>query len=476
MRRQSKAGNQPIKTRRRKIWKRGNRTIVARRRGSFSAGSKKDARPNRELSEALEQLTAASEVLHVISNSSGDLQPVFATMLAKAVQICDADFGNIYRWNGQALQLAASHNTPRAFAEFRAHSPVRNPSTPTGRMITTKTTVHVTDLAAEQLYTERLDPGTVAAVELGGVRTFLSVPMLKEDELVGAFVLARQKEVRPFIGKQIALVTNFAAQAVIAIENGRLLKDLRQRTVELEKSLERLERERNNKLLNLEALAGAISHEVRQPLAAITSSGGAALRFLGREPPNLEEAQSALNRVVSDSHRASQVFDNIRALFVKTDRVRTPVDLNILALEVLQALRQELEDHGVTIQVDLSSELPHVIGHRGQLQEVFINLINNAIEAMDAVEDDRRVLQVKSQRHGGNAIIVTVEDSGTGIDPKNLESIFDAFVTTKATGMGFGLAICRMIIERHDGQLSAARVDPRGSVFRVVLPTAVALS
>jgi signal transduction histidine kinase len=230
-----------------------------------------------------------------------------------------------------------------------------------------------------------------------------------------------------------------------------------------------LERERDNKMMNLEAITASIAHEVKQPLAAIVTNGSAALRWLGRTPPDHDEVRAALGRMIDDGRRASDVIDGIRTLFRKGHQGRQQVDVNEIVRGVLQSLGGELKDHGVENRPELA-ELPLVDGHQGQLQEVIFNLVQNAIEAMGTTQDRDRILRVRTEPRGRDAIAVVVEDSGPGIDPKQLDDIFGAFVTTKPHGMGLGLAICRMIIEHHGGELNASSDGKSGASFQVVLP------
>jgi len=174
--------------------------------------------------------------------------------------------------------------------------------------------------------------------------------------------------------------------------------------------------------------------------------------------------------LMGDCHRVSDVFDTIRALFRRVDQKREPIVVNEILLDVLQSMREELTDHGVTTETELAPELQRVDGHRNQLRQVIFNLIHNAIESMDNAMDRSRVLRVITKSHGSDAIIVAVEDSGPGIHPRRLDSIFDPFITTKPDGVGLGLAICRLIVERHDGRLSALSDGKNGARFQLVLP------
>ena len=266
------------------------------------------------------------------------------------------------------------------------------------------------------------------------------------------------------------------AQAVILVVAlgasvlAALFAERRENEARLAHSNMMLERERDNKLMNVEAITVAIAHEVRQPLAAIVANGNAALRFLDKEPPDRDEVRAALHRIVNDGHRTSEVFDGIRSLFRKVDQGRDPVDINELILGVLQSLQGEFKDRTIELRSELAADLPLVDGHASQLQEVIFNLVRNATEAMDNVTSRNRVLQVTTALRDRETIAVAIEDSGPGIDPKRLDEIFNAFFTTKSQGTGLGLAICRMIIEHHGGQLIASSDGKNGALFQFVLP------
>ena len=289
-------------------------------------------------------------------------------------------------------------------------------------------------------------------------------------EVTQASILAPARYVLGYyVGRTFSFVTSVVVLIVLLSQTTRLYGRLARSNIALQ-------RERDNKLMNLEAMAGSISHEVRQPLAAIAADGRAALHFLGRTSPDLEEARSALNSIVAASFRASEVFDSLRALFGSGDQKQEPVDVNEIVLKALRALRGELDQNGITTLTELTSELPLDLGHGGQLQEVILNLARNAIEAMDAIKDGSRVLRLRTWHDDRNAITVAIQDTGPGIDDENLERIFDAFVTTKSKGMGLGLAICRMIVERHGGQLTASSGNKSGALFQFTLPIKTAAS
>jgi C4-dicarboxylate-specific signal transduction histidine kinase len=216
-------------------------------------------------------------------------------------------------------------------------------------------------------------------------------------------------------------------------------------------------------------LSASIAHEISQPLAAIASSGSAALRWLSLETPDLEEVRASLRRMVADSYRAAKIVDAVRAMYKRDVRSRSLVDVSELVAEVLDLLRTEVAKHGVTVQKVETGMLPRVFADRVQLQQVVINLIRNAIDAMGTVTDRPRILRIRTGRNDGE-VIVSVADSGVGLDSDDTDKLFAPFFTTKPHGMGMGLSICRSIIETHGGRLRATPGSPHGTVFEFTVP------
>jgi signal transduction histidine kinase len=222
--------------------------------------------------------------------------------------------------------------------------------------------------------------------------------------------------------------------------------------------------------MNLQAVVASISHEVKQPLATIVMTGSTAQRFLGHEPPDVERARLALNKIVNEGHRASQVFDNIRDLFRTSDQDLLPLDVNEMVTGMLGTVNDDLAERNIEVRTELMLGLPVVMGHRGQLQEVLLNLVRNAIEAMDEASAESRLLRLRTTKREHDGVAIEVIDNGPGIDPEKLGAIFDAFVTTKPEGMGLGLAISRMIVERHGGLLLASSAGKGETRFEIILP------
>ena len=225
-----------------------------------------------------------------------------------------------------------------------------------------------------------------------------------------------------------------------------------------------------NRVATAGELTASIAHEIKQPLAAMVTSANAGLRWLAKEAPDLDETRKAMKNVVSDGHRASEIIGSIRAMFKQDSQVEAAVDLNNVIQDVLRLVQGELKTQGILVQSGLTRPLPLVRGHSGQLQQVVMNLVRNAADAMHSVSGRPRVLRVETAVHGADGVLLSVEDSGTGIAPEDLDRIFESFFTTKSQGMGMGLSICRSIIEAHDGRLWASSGVEHGSVFNISLP------
>jgi len=268
---------------------------------------------------------------------------------------------------------------------------------------------------------------------------------------------------------QIILITA-ALLLQSALIAGLLFERRRRRNAEVLARRSMGELANMNRIATAGELSASIAHEMKQPLAAMVTNVRAGLRWLGAAEPNLEETRAALQGVLKDGNRAAEVIDSVRAMFKKEQADKIPLNLNDLITSVLYLLRDELRPRHIVLRTNLEPQLPPVQGHRGELQQVILNLIRNATDAMSKISYRPRVLTVKSEIQPPNSVLISIADSGTGIDPKDINHIFDAFFTTKSNGMGMGLSICKSIIDDHGGRLWASPNLKYGSVFNVSLP------
>jgi C4-dicarboxylate-specific signal transduction histidine kinase len=261
-----------------------------------------------------------------------------------------------------------------------------------------------------------------------------------------------------------------AAQAAISLENTQLYHDLAESERRYRET--QMELAHANRVATMGQLTASIAHEVNQPIAATKVNAQAALRWLNRDAPDLEEARQLLTRIVNDGDRAGNVVSRIRDLVKKAPPRMEPLHMNEAISEVIELTRGEATKNGVSVQTQFAESLPAVTGDRTQLQQVILNLILNAVQAMAESGLPLRELQIRTEARQSDGVLVSVRDSGPGIQPQNLDRLFDPFYTTKSAGMGMGLAICRSIVEGHGGRIWATADIPRGASFHFTLPAA----
>jgi C4-dicarboxylate-specific signal transduction histidine kinase len=306
----------------------------------------------------------------------------------------------------------------------------------------------------------RRDGSWIAAVN-AGYRATLIVPLLKDDEIVGTITLGR-KQVQPFTDKQISLFRDFAAQATIALESTRLERQYREAQMALAHA---------NRVATMGQLTASITHEVNQPITAAVTYALAARRLLSAKPLDLHEVDDALSLIVKEGNRAGEVVERVRALIKKVPARKDAVVIDDAILEVIALTRAEAANNSVSVRTQFAEGLPRVQGDRVQLQQVMLNLIVNAIQAMSGIGEGARELQISIDAvpsEGG--VRVGVRDTGPGLSPESLSRLFEPFYTTKPEGMGMGLSICRSIIEAHGGRLWAIPCEPQGALFQFTIP------
>jgi C4-dicarboxylate-specific signal transduction histidine kinase len=296
-----------------------------------------------------------------------------------------------------------------------------------------------------------------------------------------------------FLGTAL-LITRLMSQRKRAEEAlqkllGELELKVQQRTAELARSNDELrgeiaERQRAEealqkaqtelahvtRVMTLGELTASIAHEVNQPLAAVVTNGQAGLRWLALETPRLDEARAAVERIVRDGNRASEVIQRIRALAKKNPTLMVSLDINEVIREAILLVQREVSSHGVSLRTQLASALPWILGDRIQLQQVVVNLVMNGVDAMATISDRPREIVILSQPHETREVLVAVRDSGVGIDSESADRLFNAFFTTKPSGMGMGLSISRSIIMAHGGRLWASPNAEHGAAFQFTVP------
>jgi two-component system, NtrC family, sensor kinase len=461
-----------------------------------------NARLLNELRESLQQQTATADVLKVISSSPDDLEPIFQTMLEKALQLCDAKFGIMFRYADGVFRATSWLGNPPAYTIEQPHVVSENPHNLLTRIVSTKRPVYSSDLTKERAYIEG-NPRYMALVETVGARSLLVVPMLKNEELIGAIAIYWQ-EARTFTDKQMELISNFAAQAVIAIDNARLLSELRQRTADLSKSLEELRTTQDRlvqtqKLALLGQLTAGIAHEIKNPLNFVNNFSGISTELIDelrdtlkgvplddKARAEIEELTDTLkgnfDKVVHHGRRADAIVKNMLQHSREGSGEHRVIDINALVEESLNlawhGARAETQGFEIKLKQSFDPSAGGADVFPQDIRRALLNLIVNGFYAAtkrraETDGDDYEPTLTASTRNLDDRVEIRIRDNGTGITPDVKEKMFEPFFTTKPTGEGTGLGLSishDVIVKQHAGTIEIDTQPGEFTEIRIVLP------
>jgi signal transduction histidine kinase len=455
-----------------------------------------------ELTQALDQQTATSEVLRVISSSPGELGPVFDAMLQNAVRICDAKFGNLWVREGDKFRIVAIHGGSQEYNDAMFSEPVVSvpPESAIGKVAATGEVVQIDDIANAPTYGMKL---RLATIQIAKARTLVAVPMLKEKEVVGVIAIYRQ-EVRSFTEKQIALVESFAAQAVIAIENTRLLHELRQRTDDLSQSLDELRTAQDRlvqteKLASLGQLTAGIAHEIKNPLNFVNNFSGVSVELINdlhevlsgvqaddKVRAEITELSDTLRdnmlKIVQHGKRADSIVKNMLLHSREGSGEHRPVDINTIVEESLNlayhGARAEKQGFNITLERSFDPAAGEVDLFPQEITRVLLNLISNGFYAAvkrksQSANGDFEPVLAAATKNLGDRVEIRIRDNGTGIPPEVKDKMFNPFFTTKPAGEGTGLGLSishDIIVKQHAGSIAVDTEPGQFTEFKIVLP------
>jgi PAS domain S-box-containing protein len=405
------------------------------------------------------QLAGEKRLLEMVA-SSCPLTDVL-TALCRFVEVTSADCHcGVYLidWSGPRFRNGAVPSLPATFNDPTDGLPVRREIGPCGQAALFRQQVIAIDLETDPLWQESaIRPLALAH----GIRSHWSTPIYARDgRVLGTFAIFHREPASPTRVQQdlIAQVTHIASIAIERALSEAALDKLRSELAHV------------TRVMSLGALTASIAHEVNQPLSGIITNASTCLRMLNADPPNVDGARETARRTIRDGNRASEVIARLRALFSKKEFTLESVDLNEATREVTALSLSDLQRNRVMLQFELADDLPAVSGDRVQLQQVILNLLRNASDAMAGVDDRPRQLRIRTELDAANRVRLTVQDVGVGFDPQNVDKLFAPFYTTKTDSMGIGLSISSSIIERHHGRLWAAPNDGPGATFSFSIP------